>query len=1136
MSTRSYSLSLAGNSKHSNTAQKMKNSQNGSLCKKYRGSHLGPKNINLGQDYNPNPARAYTNYGVDVNPGVERTKNWLKISLDTPPDSIVQRHKSRNIVIQKLREDEQKKAETAAKARKVKRLKKKMLKKYSLISSKYKARWESIIAEHTNLENSPFPFKKSTGKSKKRLQRGKCGSSKKVQKRKNKRKRGQMKPEEGVRDLQMELRAYKTIPAGFGNELRTSKQITPQTEIQAKLQGYGSNRSSTTALSKPFDNKTSLRNSILAITSAKTKSIKYQKNRSILLKGQYISTKLDSRSGREDSSIQKQKISGYLQDIERSAEQSRTDYSKTDRLPEVAESGGSFIKRATRKPNVVAEVERGSRRDAGGKSGNSSLERLPRAGPSLRAMRRAGEGRRGRNEAGEGRRGRNEASEVTWSKIEQLQQELGGEEESGGQKVGSTLLARKSSQRHKRRLIKRLEGHQQSSGSQSRHQSPEKLKKAETEKTQKIHSKQQKSQKNGKEGSKRGMTSTTTTTKRSENPSEGSYVKPKIVSFRLNNYLKKPLKTGRNRLQEPQKTYIVHRKYPYIIEALERRNWKCNLNYFSYNFDLKFAPRHSNVRHYLLNPSQIFNRAQDFSCFTDKSLNNRLLQNSKFFSDIDCSEYNPRCFDCADKRDMKEFGVVFKLVQAESVLKIFADDKQKVNIYSLEMALTVVRRRLKRFNGGLHSKGVLCTNFEWNILRHFELSEQALMEKLSSMSELSSYTHVFLGSILKLLKKKIFSSKKISKNSLKKCRKLMNREMKKVYMELTRPETKRLLKNLASKFPQTVINGHRNIWIMKPACGMQGSGIRIVTSPEQIHYVLSRKDYIFSRTIEANRRFVIQKYIENPLLFNGRKMDIRQWVLVTSFNPLKLWIFKEFYVRVSTNQFCYDDLGDKYCHLTNISVNKKAQGFQSDQAFKTQKQFRELIEAKFGAGSFEKHIKEGIRKVVKAVMQSMQPVLISQRRVCHIIGFDFLVDDRLNVWFLEANETPDFSANSGLKLRLVQEASEDYVKVVVDYQEAKKKAMAEISSLRSSLGGEEMRYLKVDKPDTGGWERLDLGEQAKVDLRSFKNRVGYLNLDVVGKRIVDLDRFRGCFEAEDQEYWEGYAKGLGCDRGGRLRK
>jgi len=66
------------------------------------------------------------------------------------------------------------------------------------------------------------------------------------------------------------------------------------------------------------------------------------------------------------------------------------------------------------------------------------------------------------------------------------------------------------------------------------------------------------------------------------------------------------------------------------------------------------------------------------------------------------------------------------------------------------------------------------------------------------------------------------------------------------------------------------------------------------------------------------------KYIEKPLLLNHnnevRKFDIRQWVLVTSYDPLEIYIFKEFYLRICGSKYDLNDIQDSYKHLTNFSI------------------------------------------------------------------------------------------------------------------------------------------------------------------------------------------------------------------------
>jgi tubulin polyglutamylase TTLL5 len=57
---------------------------------------------------------------------------------------------------------------------------------------------------------------------------------------------------------------------------------------------------------------------------------------------------------------------------------------------------------------------------------------------------------------------------------------------------------------------------------------------------------------------------------------------------------------------------------------------------------------------------------------------------------------------------------------------------------------------------------------------------------------------------------------------------------------------------------------------------------------------------------------------------NGYKFDLRIYVLVTSVNPLEVFIYKEGFGRFSTQPFTLDptDKGNKYIHLTNVSINK----------------------------------------------------------------------------------------------------------------------------------------------------------------------------------------------------------------------
>lgn len=80
---------------------------------------------------------------------------------------------------------------------------------------------------------------------------------------------------------------------------------------------------------------------------------------------------------------------------------------------------------------------------------------------------------------------------------------------------------------------------------------------------------------------------------------------------------------------------------------------------------------------------------------------------------------------------------------------------------------------------------------------------------------------------------------------------------------------------------------------------------------------------------------VAQQYIANPLLLDGYKFDLRIYALVSSVDPLKIYLFDEGLARLATRQYeapSSVNLKTANMHLTNFSVNKHAAGFVSSDA------------------------------------------------------------------------------------------------------------------------------------------------------------------------------------------------------------
>jgi hypothetical protein len=119
----------------------------------------------------------------------------------------------------------------------------------------------------------------------------------------------------------------------------------------------------------------------------------------------------------------------------------------------------------------------------------------------------------------------------------------------------------------------------------------------------------------------------------------------------------------------------------------------------------------------------------------------------------------------------------------------------------------------------------------------------------------------------------------------------------------------------------------QNIWVLKPNDCNRGRGVEVFNKLDELKRLINDSLSQEPSNQEENPKiksdlFVIQKYIERPMLINSRKFDIRLWVLVTQDHNCHL--FKEGYVRMSSYKYTIDSdsISKRAVHLTNIAIQK----------------------------------------------------------------------------------------------------------------------------------------------------------------------------------------------------------------------
>lgn len=110
----------------------------------------------------------------------------------------------------------------------------------------------------------------------------------------------------------------------------------------------------------------------------------------------------------------------------------------------------------------------------------------------------------------------------------------------------------------------------------------------------------------------------------------------------------------------------------------------------------------------------------------------------------------------------------------------------------------------------------------------------------------------------------------------------------------------------------------RQSFIVKPSHDCQGRGIYIVNSWDEY-----RDD--------DGKQQVAQAYVDNPLLLDQLKFDVRLYVLISGIHPLRIYLFDEGLARFATAPYesasSGGDTKNLFMHLTNYAINKHSKAY-----------------------------------------------------------------------------------------------------------------------------------------------------------------------------------------------------------------
>eukprot|EP00656_Telonema_subtile_P007755 TRINITY_DN13637_c0_g1_i3.p1 TRINITY_DN13637_c0_g1~~TRINITY_DN13637_c0_g1_i3.p1 ORF type:complete len:794 (+),score=228.66 TRINITY_DN13637_c0_g1_i3:118-2499(+) len=228
-------------------------------------------------------------------------------------------------------------------------------------------------------------------------------------------------------------------------------------------------------------------------------------------------------------------------------------------------------------------------------------------------------------------------------------------------------------------------------------------------------------------------------------------------------------------------------------------------------------------------------------------------------------------------------------------------------------------------------------------------------------------------------------------------------------------------------------NTRKNVWILKPGHGTNRAiGIKVFSELCELEEHLERwngkKHPVFN--------WIVQKYLERPLLINDRKFDIRAYAVVT--HGLDLYFYNQGYLRTSGEVYDIDNLEDRNVHLTNWAVQKKAGSYGEHQDANQMdfKQFQEFLDREHPecGVSVERDLKGKMKEqVLHTFLAGGTSFNLHNRKHCiELLGYDFMVDVDFNVCLIEVNNNPCLCTPGDATGELLPKLLQDMMTIALD--------------------------------------------------------------------------------------------------------
>ena len=197
------------------------------------------------------------------------------------------------------------------------------------------------------------------------------------------------------------------------------------------------------------------------------------------------------------------------------------------------------------------------------------------------------------------------------------------------------------------------------------------------------------------------------------------------------------------------------------------------------------------------------------------------------------------------------------------------------------------------------------------------------------------------------------------------------------------------------------------VWIYKPVAGFAGQMIEIFKSFDEFYqyitqFIEKQKDiwvdpkFKKKARLKVQSNWVLQEYINEPILFENKKFHIRPIFLYQKKGNRKIgYLLNRILVAHARKDYILDDFGNKDIHDSHFGKSSRRIYFQDD-----------FLKLKILTKKEIEHIEEQVKDLGKYVFDLINSRCYPENKECYeTFGMDIMIDSTLTIKVLEVQIT-----------------------------------------------------------------------------------------------------------------------------------